>query len=91
MMGSWAENYRSWRDYSSVKKIIIKYEDLILNPYENFFKIINYLNKINGLTIDEEMIKKSINNTNFKKLQNLENSKIEISKVENVKIENFKI
>ena len=72
MMGSWAENYRSWRDYSSVKKIIIKYEDLILNPYENFFKIINYLNKINGLTIDEEMIKKSINNTNFKKLQNLE-------------------
>ena len=57
MMGSWAENYRSWRDYNSVKKIIVKYEDLILNPYENFFKIISYLNKLNGLTIDEEMIK----------------------------------
>ena len=68
MMGSWAENYRSWRDYNSVKKIIIKYEDLILNPYETFFKIINYLNKINGLTIDEEMIKKSIENTSFKNL-----------------------
>ena len=38
MMGSWAENYRSWRDYNSVKKIIIKYEDLMLNPYETFFK-----------------------------------------------------
>ena len=72
MMGSWAENYRSWRDYNSVKKIIIKYEDLILNPYENFFKIISYLNKLNGLTIDEEMIKKSIENTSFKNLQNLE-------------------
>ena len=72
MMGSWAENYRSWRDYSSVKKIIVKYEDLILNPYENFFKIISYLNKLNGLTIDEEMIKKSIDNTRFKNLQDLE-------------------
>ena len=72
ILGSWSENYKSWRDYSSVKKIIIKYEDLILNPYENFFKIINYLNKINGLPIDEEMIKKSIENVSFEKLQNLE-------------------
>ena len=72
MMGSWAEHYNSWKNYSSVKKIIIKYEDLILNTYETFFKIINYLNKINGLSIDGEMIKKSIDNTSFKNLQNLE-------------------
>ena len=72
MMGSWAENYRSWRDYSSVKKIIVKYEDLIQNPYETFFKIINYLNKINGLIIDEEMIKISIDNTSFDKLRDIE-------------------
>ena len=72
ILGSWSENYKSWRDYNAVKKIIIKYEDLILNPYENFFKIINYLNKINGLPIDEEMIKKSIENVSFEKLQNLE-------------------
>ena len=71
-LGSWSENYKSWRDYNSVKKIIIKYEDLIQNPYETFFKIINYLNEINGLPIDEEMIKKSIDNTSFKNLQNLE-------------------
>ena len=71
-MGSWANNYKSWRDYNSVKKIIVKYEDLIQNPYETFFKIINYLNEINGLPIDEEMIKKSIDNTSFKNLQNLE-------------------
>ena len=73
MMGSWAENYRSWKNYNSVKKIIIKYEDLVLNTYETFFKLVNYLNKINGLTIDEEMIKKSIENTSFKNLQSLEN------------------
>ena len=72
ILGSWSENYKSWRDYNSVKKIIIKYEDLVLNPYKNFFKIINYLNKINGLHIDEEMIKKSIENVSFEKLQNLE-------------------
>ena len=73
ILGSWSENYKSWRDYNSVKKIIIKYEDLIQNPYETFFKIINYLNGINGLPIDEGMIKKSIENTSFKNLQNLEN------------------
>ena len=72
VMSSWAEHYKSWKNYSSVKKIIIKYEDLILNTYETFFKIINYLNKINGLIIDGEMIKKSIDNTSFQKLQNLE-------------------
>jgi len=72
ILGSWSENYKSWRDYNAVKKIIIKYEDLIQNPYENFFKIINYLNGINGLPIDKGMIKKSIENTSFKKLQNLE-------------------
>jgi len=72
IMSSWSKNYKSWRDYNAVKKIIIKYEDLVLNPYKNFFKIINYLNKINGLHIDEEMIKKSIENVSFEKLQNLE-------------------
>ena len=72
LLGSWSKNYKSWRDFNLVKKIIIKYEDIILNPYENFFKIINYLNKINGLPIDEEMIKKSIENVSFEKLQNLE-------------------
>jgi len=72
ILGSWSDNYKSWRDYNSVKKIIIKYEDLILNPYDNFFKIINFLNKINKLPVDKEMIKKSIENVSFEKLQNLE-------------------
>jgi len=72
ILGSWSEHYKSWRDYNSINKIIIKYEDLVLNPYENFFKIINFLNKLNGLPIDEEMIKKSIENVSFEKLQNLE-------------------
>tara|TARA_Y100001960_G_C14508855_1_gene745421 strand:- start:97 stop:909 length:813 start_codon:yes stop_codon:yes gene_type:complete len=72
ILGSWSENYKSWRNYNSVNKIIIKYEDLILNPYETFFKIVSYLNKINGLPIDEKMIKKSIENVSFKNLHNLE-------------------
>ena len=75
IMGSWAQNYTSWRDYNSVKKIIVKYEDLIQNPYETFSKIINYLNKINGLIIDEKMIKISMNNTSFKNLRKMEEEK----------------
>jgi len=72
ILGSWSENYKSWRNYNGVKKLIIKYEDLVDKPYKTFFKIINYLNGINSLPIDEEMIKKSIENTGFKNLQNLE-------------------
>ena len=71
-LGSWSENYKSWKNYDSVKGLIIKYEDLVLNPSVYFRKIIIFLNQLNGLIVDEEKITKSIENTNFKKMQKLE-------------------
>ena len=72
ILSSWSENYKSWKNYNLKNKIIIKYEDLVSNPYKYFFKIVTYLNEINGLTIDQQMINKSIENTNFAKLKKLE-------------------
>jgi len=72
IMGNWSENYNSWKNLNFGKKIIIKYENLINNPFENFLKVITFLNDLYGLKINEEKIKKSISSTTFSKLQSLE-------------------
>ena len=72
ILGSWSEHYKSWKNYNSVQGLIIKYEDLVLNPNACFSKIIIFLNQLNGLIVDEEKINKSIENTNFEKMQKLE-------------------
>jgi len=72
VIGSWSENYNSWKNFSLREKIIIKYEDLIKDPYECFYKIIIFLNKLYTLEINTDKIKNSINSTNFFTLQKLE-------------------
>ena len=71
-IGNWSENYNSWKNFNLTKKIIIKYEDLLINPFDNFLKIIEYLNKLYGLKIDKDKIKKIIKITKFSNLQDLE-------------------
>ncbi len=70
--GSWAQNYNSWKNFYLTEKIIIRYEDLIKDPFNNFSNIIRYLNKLFGLEIDDEKIKKCIEITDFNKLKKLE-------------------
>ena len=70
--GSWAQNYNSWKNYYLTEKIIIKYEDLIKDPFNNFSNIVKYLNKLFGLEMNDEKIKKCIEITDFNKLKNLE-------------------
>ena len=72
IMGNWSENYNSWKNFNLTKKIIIKYEDLLLDPFMNFLKIIEFLNNLYGLKIDKNKIKKSIEATKFSNLQKLE-------------------
>ena len=77
MRGSWSQNYNSWK-FSNIKdKIIIKYEDLVDDPYNTFSKVVNYINYLfnknsSSLEINDEKIRKSIELSNFKNLQNLE-------------------
>ena len=77
MRGSWSQHYNSWK-YSNLKeKIIIKYEDLINNPFETFSKVINYLNYLFRklsfpFETNDERIHKCIEISNFNNLKNLE-------------------
>ena len=72
LRGSWGQNYNSWKHFNLNKKILIKYENLIADPFETFLLIVNYLNSLANVKIDKEKIKKCIELCSFKNLQNLE-------------------
>ena len=75
LLSTWELNVQSWLNYNSVPRLIIKYEDLKLNPKEIILNITKFLNKIHRLNINlsDQDIDKIIENTNFTKLRNLEN------------------
>ena len=70
ILGSWKFNYASWRDgLPNVPKIIVKYEDLLENCYDHFYKIIFFLSNILNFEINEDQIKFSVDISNFKNLK----------------------
>ena len=74
LLSTWELNVQSWLNYKSVPRLIVKYEDLKLNPKEIILNIKEFLNKIHSLNINlrDQDIDKIVENTNFKKLKKLE-------------------
>ena len=74
LLSTWELNVQSWLNYNSVPRLIIKYEDLKLNPKEIILNIKKFLNKIHRLNIilSDQDIDKIIENTNFNNLKKLE-------------------
>ena len=72
LLGSWSDHYNSWKSYKSSKILIIKYEDMVLQSYGTFKKIINYLNKIDDTEVSEERLSIALKQTDFKELQGME-------------------
>ena len=81
-MGSWSMNYLSWKYYRGRKIHLMKYEDLVENPKKKFIKMLEYINSIISINIDQNKISKSVEETAFDRLQNLEESEgfIEVGK-----------
>ena len=74
-VGSWSFHYNSWKQFKGVKKyLLIKYEDLMQEKEFNFRKILKFIKHLTKLEfeIDDNRIKKTINETEFKKLERLE-------------------
>ena len=71
LISSWKTHYNYW---NKVKKnyIIIKYENLIQNPEEEFNKLVIYLENILNIKIDKRKIKNAIETSSFENLQSLE-------------------
>ena len=59
LISSWKTHYNSWK---IVKKnfLLIKYEELLLNPNNEFKKIIEYLKNLIEINIDNQKFKKAI-------------------------------
>jgi hypothetical protein len=75
IMGSWRENYLSWKPMIADKKcLLIKYEDLISNRKKTFLEILKFvygLRKI-ALNINKDKLENMLSSTSFEYLKNLE-------------------
>ena len=75
IMGNWSENYLSWKAFRKYNKyLLIKYEDLILNPKTNLLKIIEFVFSLSGrkLSLDMKKIDNVIKSTSLDSLKKLE-------------------
>ena len=74
IISSWNINYISWVKKNNYNRILIKYEDLILNPENTFRQLILFTNKIlkQNKDINEEKLKNAISTTNFESMKKVE-------------------
>ena len=71
VISSWKNHFNSWKKLKT-NYLLVKYENLLSRPEEEFSKITNCLEKISDFKFDKKSISKSIANTNFNLLKNRE-------------------
>ncbi len=77
-LGSWSNHYKSWINTNLFRRMIIKYEDLIKNPYETFRDLsvfINTLAKLND-PINSQKLNNAIESTKFDNLREIEKNNL---------------
>ena len=72
LLGKWNDHYRSW---TRIKKnfLLIRYEDLILDPYFELTKIISFLEKYINFDSNDNKNNNIMNSTSFENLRKMEN------------------
>lgn len=77
LISSWKTHYNSWKNLTTLKSryILVKYEDLLKDPINEFNKICFFINKISKIKFSEKNILTAVENTNFEKLKKQEHSK----------------
>ena len=71
LISSWKTHYNSWKQ-NSQNYLLIKYEDLILNPLIYFNEITKFVSKVTKLNFNTEKVKKAIETNSFENMKNLE-------------------
>ena len=71
LISSWKTHYNSWKQ-NSQNYLLIKYEDLILNPLIYFNEITKFVSKVTKLNFNTEKVKKAIETNSFQNMKNLE-------------------
>lgn len=73
LLASWKTHYLSWKQVK-LNYLLIKYENLLNNPIQEFRKISNYLSKLLTVKISEKKIENSIRSNSFNNLKKMEES-----------------
>ncbi len=71
LISSWKNHYNSWKRFPK-NYLLVKYEDLIKNPINEFGRIEKYLSDILEVKFDKDKIKDCINNNSFDNLKKIE-------------------
>ena len=71
ILGSWKDHYRSWTSNTN-NLLLLRYEDLILNPNKEINKIIEFLKNFLKFEHNDHKIKNIINSTSFESLKKME-------------------
>jgi aryl sulfotransferase len=64
-MGSWANHVQSWVDQQSIPVLLLRYEDLLIQPDAQFSLLARFLD----LPKDDDLIAQAVVNTRFEKLK----------------------
>lgn len=65
---SWGLHYRSWANQREIPVKVIRYEDMLSDPYKVFTEAVKFI----GLDYDQERIKRAVDNSSFDKLKKME-------------------
>ena len=66
-------NYKSWKNMSE-NFLLIKYEDLLIDPDNEFAKIVKFINSILNIEFNKNIITEAIKTSSFDNLKKLEKS-----------------
>ena len=67
-MGSWANHVQSWVDQQQIPVLLLRYEDLLVQPEHHFRRLATFLD----LPAEEPLIREAVANTRFDKLRSKE-------------------
>jgi hypothetical protein len=73
LISSWSTNYKSWKNMSE-NFLLIKYEDLLMDPDNEFAKIVKFLSSILNIEFNKNIITEAIKTSSFDNLKKLEKS-----------------
>ena len=74
ILGAWKDHYKSWTKNNN-NLLLIKYEDLLLDPLKEIRRIIKFLEKMINFNYNDIKIKNIISTTSFEKMKKKENEK----------------
>jgi len=76
-ISSWEKNYKSWKNNRLFPVEFIRYEDLLVNTFFEFKKILLFIIRISGnkVKFDKKKAQNSISSTTFEKLKQIEKQK----------------